>query len=87
MDSTNTILDILKIHINEEKAKLDKGLVNSIKIKGVYPSIIEEIFGDFYDCPEFNGWQGDYWAKNDKYTFFGCMYYGTVDISKREGDE
>lgn len=36
-------------YIKREKAKLDNGEVKEIKLKNVYPSLLEEVFGDFED--------------------------------------
>ena len=69
-------------YIKREKAKLDNGEVKEIKLKNVYPSLLEEVFGDFEDF-DINGWQGDYWCTNDEYKVFGTMYYGTAEIEKR----
>lgn len=69
-------------YIKREKAKLDNGEVKEIKLKNVYPSLLEEVFGDFEDF-DINGWQGDYWCTKDEYKIFGTMYYGTAEIEKR----
>lgn len=69
-------------YIKREKAKLDNGEVKEIKLKNVYPSLLEEVFGDFEDF-DINGWQGDYWCTKDEYKVFGTMYYGTAEIEKR----
>lgn len=70
-------------YIKREKAKLDNGEVKEIKLKNVYPSLLEEVFGDFEDF-DINGWQGDYWCTTkDEYKVFGTMYYGTAEIEKR----
>lgn len=74
----------IKEYLIEEKKKLDNKEVDELVLKGVYPAIIEEVFGDFEDCPDFNGWQGDYWAKTTDYSIFGCMYYGTAEINRKE---
>lgn len=72
-------------YIRKEKEKLDSGEVKEIRLKNVYPSLLEEVFGDFEDFDDFdvNGWQGDYWYTKDEYKIFGTMYYGTVEIEKR----
>lgn len=69
-------------YIKREKAKLDNREVKEIKLKNVYPSLLEEVFGDFEDF-DINGWQGDYWCTKDEYKVFGTMYYGTAEIEKR----
>lgn len=69
-------------YIKREKAKLDNGEVKEIKLKNVYPSLLEEVFGDFEDF-DINGWQGDYWCTKDEYKVFGTMYYGAAEIEKR----
>ncbi|XZN14464.1 hypothetical protein ACSW9O_15465 (plasmid) [Clostridium perfringens] len=71
--------EIIK-YIESEKEKLDKGEVENINLKFVNPSLIEEVFGDMENL-ELNGWESDYWFNNDKYRVFGCMYYGTANIS------
>lgn len=69
-------------YIEKEKEKLDSGEVKEIRLKNVYPSLLEEVFGDFEDF-DINGWQGDYWCTKDEYKIFGTMYYGTAEIEKR----
>ena len=69
-------------YIEKEKEKLDSGEAKEIKLKNVYPSLLEEVFGDFEDF-DINGWQGDYWCTKDEYKIFGTMYYGTAEIEKR----
>lgn len=69
-------------YIKREKAKLDNGEVKEIKLKNVYPSLLEEVFGDFEDF-DLNGWQCDYWCTFNEYKIFGTMYYGTAEIVKR----
>lgn len=69
-------------YVRKEKEKLDSGEVKEIRLKNVYPSLLEEVFGDFEDF-DINGWQGDYWCTKDEYKIFGTMYYGTAEIEKR----
>ena len=69
-------------YIRKEKEKLDSGEAKEIKLKNVYPLLLEEVFGDFEDF-DINGWQGDYWCTKDEYKIFGTMYYGTAEIEKR----
>lgn len=73
--------------LNFEKSRLDKGEIESIKLIHVYPSIIEEVFGEASSDFETNGWECDYWFSNEKYRISGCMYYGTATITKNKGDE
>lgn len=72
-------------YIEDEKRMLDMGETSEIRLKGVSPSMIEEVFGDF-DCDslDFNGWQGDYWGNVGNYQVFGTMYYGTAEIRFKE---
>lgn len=78
------ILEYLRI----EKDKLDSGEVEYLNLKGVYASAIEEVFGESEsDDVDFNGWQGDYWYKTDRYEISGCMYYGTATIELRNEEE
>ena len=69
-------------YARKEKEKLDSGEAKEIRLKNVYPSLLEEVFGDFEDF-DINGWQGDYWCTKDEYKIFGTMYYGTAEIEKR----
>ena len=69
-------------YVRKEKEKLDSGEVKEIRLKNVYPSLLEEVFGDFEDF-DIYGWQGDYWCTKDEYKIFGTMYYGTAEIEKR----
>lgn len=68
-------------YVRKEKEKLDSGEVKEIRLKNVYPSLLEEVFGDFEDF-DINGWQSDYWCTKDEYKIFGTMYYGTAEIEK-----
>ena len=74
--------EIIK-YIKTQKTMLDSGEVKKIKLKNVYPSLLEEVFGDLENF-DLNGWQCDYWCSNDEYSIFGTMYYGTAEIEKRE---
>lgn len=66
----------------EEKIKgLKSG--EEVTLKGVFPSVIEDVIGDFEDELELNGWQGDYWTGNSEYKVSGCMYYGDATITKK----
>lgn len=78
--------DKLIKYLLDEKIKLDSKKVDVIKLTNVSPSLIEEVFGDFDDTPEFNGWQGDYWASSGEYSVSGCMYYGTASVSRKEDE-
>ena len=75
--------DTIIQYIKKEKERLDAGEVNEIDLKNVYPSTLEEVFGDFEDF-DINGWQGDYWCTKNEYKIFGTTYYGTAKIKKRE---
>lgn len=69
-------------YIKTKKKKLDSGETKVIRLKNVYPAILEEVFGDFEDF-DLNGWQCDYWCTKNEYKVFGTMYYGTAEIEKR----
>ncbi|HSQ89789.1 hypothetical protein [Romboutsia sp.] len=70
----------IKEYIEKEVKGLTKS-GDSVSLKGVYPSAIEDVVGDFVDSLDLNGWQGDYWAESDEYKISGCMYYGTCTIT------
>ena len=69
-------------YVRKEKEKLDSGEEKKIRLKNVYPSLLEEVFGDFEDF-DIYGLQCDYWCTKDEYNIFGTMYYGTAEIEKR----
>jgi hypothetical protein len=72
--------DKIKEYIKSEISKLSDN-VKSVKLKGVYPDVLEEVLGGFTNEMETNGWQVDYWVNAGKYSVSGCMYYGTATIS------
>lgn len=71
-------------YILAEKEKLDNREVDVIYLYGVYPDILEEVFEEFEDSLDINGWQGDYWTTTENYSIFGTMYYGTAKIRLKE---
>lgn len=70
----------IKAYIESEVSKLSEEGVDSVKLTGVYPSILASVLGDFNEM-DTNGWQVDYWVKTDKYDIAGTMYYGVATIS------
>ena len=89
---TELITKESKSKIKDEVTKLFNGEVESVEFIGIYPSLIisilENVGADVSEDMDTNGWQGDYWIdlkyNNEKYSIDGCMYYGTVTISKEE---
>lgn len=75
--------EIIK-YIKDKKVLLDSGEAGAISLKNVYPSLLEEVFGDLENF-DLNGWQCDYWCSNDEYEVFGTMYYGTATVTKKRG--
>lgn len=74
---------LLDGYIKAELEKLDKCEVETINLKNVSLSILENYLDEDHEDLEFNGWQGDYWCTNGKYKISGCMYDATVNISLR----
>ncbi|MGL5764992.1 MAG: hypothetical protein ACRCX8_05055 [Sarcina sp.] len=52
------------------KSQLDNKVVDEINIYAS-PSAIEDVFGDFDDNMDTNGWQQGYWVENREYTIAG----------------
>ena len=69
------LIKYIKEEINKLKYKGD-----SINLDNVYPSILEEVLGDFEKPYELNGYDCDYWVETGKYSISGCMRYGTATI-------
>lgn len=78
--------DKIREYIKEELKKLNyKGDIASLSC--VYPTIIEDVIGDFNKPLERNGYDCDYWASTDKYDVFGSMRLGTAEITLKIGEE
>lgn len=69
---------------SELKALKYKG--DKIQLKNVYPSLLEDVMGKFIPY-ELNGYDCDYWTHTDKYEIFGCMRFGTVEITLKIGKD
>ena len=76
----------LKRYIKNEIEKLKfKG--DEISLSNVYPSILEEVLGDFNEPYDLNGYDCDYWANTSKYSIWGSMRFGTAKITLREEEK
>lgn len=76
------ITSLILENVYFEKKQLDNKEVDKIVLNNVYPSLLEDIFGE--GELDVNGWQGDYWWSNEDYRVFGTMYYGTAEIKRNE---
>lgn len=71
---------LLKKYIKDEVSKL-KYKEDTCKLINVYPSILEEVLGEFKNPYSLNGYDCDYWAKTSKYDICGCMRFGTAEVT------
>lgn len=71
-------------YITAELEKLNNKEVKSVKLQNVSLATLEEHLDYDHDSLEFNGWQGDYWCSNGKYSISGCMYDATATITLKE---
>lgn len=76
--------ELIKQYIKDELNKLEY-VGDTVKLKNVYPSIIEEIVGSFNKPFDLNGNHCDYWVNIGIYDIYGCMSNGTADITLVEG--
>ena len=55
---------------------------DSVKLRCVYPNIIEYVLGDSEDVDaELNGYDCDYWMIIGKYKIHGLMRFGTATVT------
>lgn len=73
----------IKQYIIKEIKKL-KNECDIVELVNVYPSILEEVLGDFNEPYELNGYDCDYWANTDVYEIFGTMRFATAKITLRK---
>lgn len=78
--------DLMIKYIQEEVSKL-KYKDDTVNLKGVYPSILEECLGNFDKPYELNGYDCDYTTTIGDYEINGCMRYGTAEITLTKGEE
>lgn len=76
----------IRQYIKDEVSKLEY-VGDEIKLKYVYPAILEDVLGDFDEPYELSGYDCDYWAKTDEYSISGCMSYGHATITLCKGKE
>lgn len=71
----------IKDYVEAKLEELKNG-AKEVRLKGVSPSILEDVISDFdWSEADTNGWQVDYWLKTSEYEISGCMYEGTANIS------
>lgn len=77
--------DSIKKYIKEKVSELKyKG--DTTSLENIYPSIIEEVLGDFDEPYSLNGYDCDYWGTIEDYEISGCMRFGTADITLVKGE-
>ena len=57
---------------------------DSVKLRCVYPDIIEYVLGDSETPYELNGYDCDYWMTIGKYDINGSMRFGTATVTLTE---
>ena len=58
---------------------------DSVKLRCVYPNIIEYVLGDSEDVDaELNGYDCDYWMTIGRYKIHGSMRFGTATVTLAE---
>lgn len=69
--------------IKELKKKLDNKEIDEIGLSGVYPSLLEKVFGRM-DQFTIESKKCYFYGDNEEYNFYGNMFYGTANIIKQE---
>ena len=88
-------INIFKDGIGKAKEELEKlfnGELTSVSLINIPPidveNLLEECGAEVQDCPDFNGWQCDYWNcchfNDKKYDIYGSAWYGTATIMLAE---
>lgn len=75
------IVKYIKDSVSELKYKGD-----TVDLEGVYPSILEEVLGNFDKPYSLNGYDCDYGTTIGDYEISGCMRFGTANITLTKGD-
>ena len=77
----NKIVSYITKEIKKLKYKGDNIILNN-----VYPSIIEDVLGNFDNPYTLNGYDCDYSTTVGKYKVSGSMRFGTAEITLMDGD-
>ena len=54
---------------------------DSVKLRCVYPNIIEYVLGNSENPYKLNGYDCDYWMTIGKYKIYGSMSFGTATVT------